>query len=209
GQQGASYLEKERKLDEAVRLMSLSYTPGPMDDLPKIYYLDALQIRVQDKLKQIQAVAPAWVQRGGNLQQLEMLLREFQQMLTLASSEWDIYYRRSTDGGQTWEPIKRLTNAPLPSARPSIALAGTDLHVVWYDLRDGNAEIYYKHSPDAGVSWTPDERLTNAPGDSLHPTVAANNDSVHVVWFDSRDGNAEIYYKRAKQAKNNRDLPNR
>lgn len=209
GQRGATYLEKERKLDEAIRLMGMSYTPGATDDLPLIFYLQALQIRVQDKLKQIQAAAPAWAQRGGSLQQLEALLREFQQMLTVANSEWDIYYRRSTDGGQTWEPMKRLTDAPLQSARPSIALAGAALHVVWYDLRNGNAEVYYKHSPNAGVNWTPDVRLTDAPGESLHPTIAATGDAAHVVWFDYRDGNAEIYYKRTRQRANNRDLPKR
>src|SRR5262249_31586121 len=61
GRQGATYLERERKLDEAVRLMELTYIPGPMEDVPKIYYVQAILIRAQDKLKQIQAAAPAWV----------------------------------------------------------------------------------------------------------------------------------------------------
>ena len=199
GQQSASYLEKERKIDEAVRLMALSYTPGPTDDLPRVDQLQALQIRVQDKVKQIQTAAPAWVQRGGDLAQLEALLREFQRRLALAGSEWDVYYRRSTDGGRTWEVAQRLTDAPSVSARPSLAAVGRDLHLVWYDGRDGNAEVYYKHSPDAGASWTPDVRLTAAPGDSLHPTVAATGAAVYVVWFDQRDGNAEIYFKEAAQ----------
>ncbi|MFN0109330.1 MAG: hypothetical protein ACKVZH_10800 [Blastocatellia bacterium] len=209
GQQGASYLEKDRKLNEALKLMALSYTPGPTDDLPKIHYQEALNIRVQDKIKQIQTAAPAWVQSGGNLQQLEAMLREFQQALTVAGTEWDVYYRRSIDGGQTWEPTQRLTNAPLPSMRPSIALAGNDLHVVWFDYRDGNAEIYYKHSPDSGVSWMPDEQLTAAPGDSFHPTVAVSSGFVHVTWFDNRVGNSEIYYKRLRQLSNVRSLPGR
>lgn len=200
GQQGASYLEKDRKLSEVLKLMALSYTPGPTDDLPKISYLDALNIRVQDKLKQIQSAAPAWVQRGGNQQQLEAMLREFQQALTAATLEWELYYRRSTDGGQTWEPTQRLTIAPLPSLRPSIALSGDELHLVWFDYRDGNAEVYYKHSADAGATWLPDERLTVAPGDSLHPTVAVGGGFVHVAWFDRRDGNAEIYYKRLRRS---------
>ncbi|HQR34673.1 MAG TPA: sialidase family protein [Blastocatellia bacterium] len=209
GQQGASYLEKDRKLNEALNLMALSYTSGPTDDLPKIHYQEALSIRVQDKIKQIQAAAPVWGQNGGNLQQLEAMLREFQQALTVATTEWEVYYRRSTDGGQTWEPVQRLTNAPLPSMRPTIALAGNDLHVVWFDYRDGNAEIYYKHSPDAGTNWMPDERLTYSPGNSLHPTVTAKQGAVHVVWFDNRDGNSEIYYKRLHQLANIRSLPGR
>ncbi len=198
GRQGAGYLERERKLDEAVRLMALTYIPGPTDGLPKIYYVQAILIRAQDKLKQIQAAAPAWVDHGGDLQQLQSLIREFERLWNLANTEWDVYYLRSLDGGQNWEPARRLTDAPLPSARPSLALAGNELHAVWFDLRDGNAEIYYKYSSDAGANWTPDERLTTAPGDSVQPAIAVNNNVVHVIWADSRDGNSEIYYKRTR-----------
>ena len=209
GRQGASYLEKDRKLNEAIQLMGLSYVPGPTDDLPKVHYLEALNIRLQDKFKQIEKAAPDWGQHGGDLQQLEVMLREFQQAFVVASTEWEIYYRRSTDGGQNWEPIQRLTNAPMPSLRPTVALAGNDLHLVWYDYKDGNAEIYYKHSPDAGVSWESDERLTNAPGDSFQPMIAIAGSAVHLVWSDQRDGNSEIYYKRLWKLPNGRSLPGR
>jgi hypothetical protein len=67
---------------------------------------------------------------------------------------------------------------------------------VWFDSRDGNNEVYYKESRDGGVTWTADERLTYAPDDSVHASVALSSDRAHVVWFDKRDGNAEIYYKR-------------
>jgi hypothetical protein len=30
----------------------------------------------------------------------------------------------------------------------------------------------------------------------MHPSVAAAGNTAHVVWFDRRDGDAEIYYKR-------------
>src|SRR6185295_1829777 len=97
GSQGASYLVKERKLDEAIRLMGLNYVPGPREDLPKIYYLDAMQVRIQDKVKQIQAAGPQWVQRGGDPERLESIFREFELVMNLATTEWEIYYTRSTD----------------------------------------------------------------------------------------------------------------
>lgn len=196
GRAGASYLEKERKLDQAVRLLALSYKPGPADDLPKIYYMDAMRLRVADKMKQIEKAAPGWVAQGGDPMKLEALLKEFERTMSLATTEWEIYYRRSTDGGATWGPETRLTNAPGPSQRPSLAVVGDRLHTVWFDGRDGNAELYYKHSEDGGETWGSDIRLTNAPGDSLNPSVAVSGSHVHVVWFDRRDGNAEIYYKR-------------
>jgi hypothetical protein len=60
-----------------------------------------------------------------------------------------------------------------------------------------DTELYAKRSRDGGGSWGPDVQLTTAPSSSMHATMAAGRQSLHVVWFDRRDGNEEIYYKRA------------
>jgi hypothetical protein len=70
------------------------------------------------------------------------------------------------------------------------------VHVVWEDSRDGFYEIYYKRSTDSGLNWGADTRLTYAPADSWLASVTVSGQVVHVVWFDQRDGNEEIYYKR-------------
>lgn len=110
--------------------------------------------------------------------------------------DWEIYYKRSTDAGATWGNDTRLTDSPGESYRSSIAVAGLNIHLVWYDQRDGNQEIYYKHSTDNGATWGPDTALTSDPAASFYPSVAVWGDKVHVVWTDERDGNREIYYKR-------------
>lgn len=159
-----------------------------------------MRMRVEDKVHQIHATAPTWVGHGGDPARLEAILRDFERMMKLAMSEWDIYYKRSTDGGLTWTADRRLTDAPRLSQRPSIAMSEDELHVVWFDGRDDNAEIYYKHSSDAGMTWEEDMRLTDAPGESLHASVAVSSEGdVHLVWFDHRDGNPEIYYKRSME----------
>jgi hypothetical protein len=61
--------------------------------------------------------------------------------------DWEIYYKQSTDGGINWIPGTRLTNNTAYSWYPQITVSGTVAHVVWYDNRDGNAEIYYKQDP--------------------------------------------------------------
>ena len=108
----------------------------------------------------------------------------------------EIYYKRSTDGGISWGTDTRLTNNTDTSWIPSITVSGLFVHVVWQDKRDGNWEIYYKRSNNAGVSWNADTRLTNYTSASLSPSVALSGLVVHVVWNDERDGNPEIYYKR-------------
>lgn len=109
----------------------------------------------------------------------------------------EIYYKRSTNGGTTWTPDTRLTNNTATSHFPSIAVWGQAVHVVWEEYRDGNAEIYYKRSFDGGTSWGADTRLTNDPASSLSPSVGVVDNQVHLTWFDQRDGNNEVYYKRS------------
>jgi len=113
---------------------------------------------------------------------------------------YEIYYKRSTDAGVTWGVYNQLTNNAAVSDYPSIAVSGPVVHVVWYDYRDGNLEIYYKRSMDAGITWGADIRLTNNPAWSGNPSVAVSGSVVNIVWFDDRDGNYEIYYKRSTDA---------
>jgi hypothetical protein len=113
---------------------------------------------------------------------------------------YEIYYKSSADGGISWGTDTRLTNNSAYSWYPTVAVSGSDVHVVWWDERDENDEIYYKRSTDAGVSWGADTRLTNNIGGSYSPSVAVSGSVVHVVWWDDRDGNDEIYYKRSTDA---------
>jgi hypothetical protein len=111
--------------------------------------------------------------------------------------DYEIYYKRSTDFGVSWQPDIRLTYAPGLSLNPSISGSGPNVHVVWYDNRDGNnSHIYYKRSTDFGVSWSQDTSLTSGIADSWVPFIAVSGTAVHVAWADRRDGNYEIYYKR-------------
>jgi hypothetical protein len=111
--------------------------------------------------------------------------------------DWEIYYKRSTDKGISWGTDTRLTNNTAFSGYPTVALSGSVVHVVWYDFRDGNWEIYYKHSTDAGISWGTDTRLTNDPAFSGFPSMSVSGSSVHIVWREQRNGNYDIYYKRS------------
>jgi len=116
----------------------------------------------------------------------------------------EIYYKCSTDNGATW-PVSpggdtRLTSPDSePSYFPSIAVAGANVHVVWCDGRDGTSgdEVYYKCSSDGGTTWSSDTRLSaNDNLQSRHPSIAVADPGLHVAWYDNRDGNNEVYYKR-------------
>jgi hypothetical protein len=114
--------------------------------------------------------------------------------------EYRIYYRSSIDNGITWNPITLLTGPSPLMASPDIAVKGNKIQVAWDDARDDGStmDIYYKNSTGGGTSWDPDMRLTYSEGfHSYHPRLDLNNATVHIVWWDLRDGNREIYYKRS------------
>jgi len=114
----------------------------------------------------------------------------------MRDGNFEIYYKRSTDYGQTWGQDTRLTDDTGESHSPSIAVSGSNVHIVWMENRDGNEEIYYKNSVDNGTAWSVDTRLTDDLNASQNASLAVCGEKVHVVWQDDRDGNWEIYFKR-------------
>jgi hypothetical protein len=101
-----------------------------------------------------------------------------------------------------WSDDIRLTDAPLISANPSIAVDGNNLYVVWQDARNNESyddyEIYFKKSTDNGKTWSEEMRLSNGPHYSDYPKVAVNGNNIHVIWTDDRNLDGfDIYYNRS------------
>ena len=112
-----------------------------------------------------------------------------------------VYYKRSTDYGNSWEDEIRFVDTESNAENPGVSIAGVMnpvVHVIWDDDRDGNKEIYYKRSSDWGVTWSNEIRLTNTPGASvqpnLHGCVCCGAD-IRIVWIEEHEGYAWIYYK--------------
>jgi hypothetical protein len=114
----------------------------------------------------------------------------------------EIFYKRSIDGGVTWQATKRLTWTSGTSYYPTIAANSSGgIHVVWHDDTPGNFEIYYKRSTNAGMTWQATERLSWSSVDSFWPSIASDSSNgVHCVWVDGNAGEwplHELYYKRS------------
>jgi hypothetical protein len=113
---------------------------------------------------------------------------------------YELYHKKSTDGGSAWSAARRLTWTSGFSWVPAAAVDSTAaVCVVWYDDTPGNPEVYFKRSADEGASWSTAERLSGTSGSSSHPSIAINpGNTIYVVWEDDTPGNSEIYYRRGK-----------
>jgi len=106
---------------------------------------------------------------------------------------WDIYFRQSADGGDTWKAIKQLTSNAGDSREPAIAVSGSNIYMVWSDSGD----ICFKRSIDRGATWSGDVWLTYGAVDTYEPAIAVNGSNIYVVWSDQKSEKRSIYFKRS------------
>ncbi len=117
----------------------------------------------------------------------------------------EIFFRRSLDGGDTWEEEQQITQPTGEhKSGPTIAVSdgGMIVHVAWIDARHGgilDTDIYYIRSTDGGVTWEEEVRITEAIWHSTVPRLAVDGSTVHLVWYDERKGYmlTDIYYRRS------------
>lgn len=113
------------------------------------------------------------------------------------TSYWQIYYKRSTNGGVTWSADRNISNTSGSSAvAPSVVVSGNIVHVVWQDHRNGYWQIWYMRSTDGGVTWGTQTSLSDySLTQCTYPSIAVSGQYVHVAWeANSSPGN--IYYRQ-------------
>ncbi len=105
-------------------------------------------------------------------------------------------------------PDMRIDRHPVPGSSmaidPQIAASGEKVYVVWSDDRNGrnSGDIHFNRSLDGGATWLPNAlRLdTDLPGSaqSTAPRIAAVDESVYVVWEETRENlYRDIYFNKS------------
>ena len=110
-----------------------------------------------------------------------------------------VYHKISTDGGNTWSKISRLS-VPLNGLRfPDIAADQVGgVHIVWEHPFSGNTDIMYKTSTDSGMTWQTPQRLTWTSGYAGSAKIAVDlSGGIHICYIDDTPGNNEIFYKES------------
>jgi hypothetical protein len=120
----------------------------------------------------------------------------------------NLYMRRSTDGGVTWQPEVKLTTSN-GAYRVAVNASDLNVYVTWMDYRPGNTwDLYLRKSIDGGATWQPEVKMVagnNSVG-AERPDLVLLGNSVHLFWMSAFDNLppcytmpncSEVFYKRS------------
>lgn len=141
---------------------------------------------------------------------------------SLCPSCSDIFYRRSTDNGQTWSSPVNLSRSPEGSTKPQIKLDGQGgVHVTWdegwdfYTGRGSPQSVAYAHSLDNGETWS-SPALFRAPtsvGKPQQITLGVDGKGQLVIVWRVEAGlkpeSRVVYYQVSKDRGNSWSAPRR
>ena len=108
------------------------------------------------------------------------------------SNQRELGFKKSTDRGQSWSSIERLTDAEGQSHRPWLSYDNGKLHLVWDDSRPphGGSEIYYKR-------WEADVGINEGEKPEISSLLTAYpnpfNSTTLMAYSNLRGGDIEIY----------------
>lgn len=129
----------------------------------------------------------------------------------------DVHFTKSTDGELSWSNPVRI-NDDVSTANwqwfstMSVAPNGR-IDAVWLDTRDNPntllSSLYYSFSKDGGLTWSVNERLSEAfdphlgwpqqekMGDYFH--MVSDNEGAHLAWAATFNGEQDVYYSYISQ----------
>jgi hypothetical protein len=132
------------------------------------------------------------------------------------TTDTDIWFTRSTNGGNTWSSRIRLNDDAVGNGRDQfhpwtfVDRNGT-ISVIFYDRRNDPAnllmDVYLTQSTNGGITWTPNQRVTTVSSDPTAGQLKAGllgeyigltsiDGCVHPVWTDTRLGNQDVFTSR-------------
>lgn len=112
----------------------------------------------------------------------------------------EVFFRRSTDGGATFEAVQNLSSSAVVFSNfPKVAAEGSAIFVVWTEwthVPTVPGDILLRTSTDGGATFDPAEDLSSNFGFSIGPEIAVQMPNIFVAWMDDTPGNVDILFRR-------------
>jgi hypothetical protein len=116
----------------------------------------------------------------------------------------DIYFKSSSDNGNSFSTTKDLSATNGSSTDPQIAAAENYVYIIWSDDTTGNGDLYFKSSADNGTSFGFLKNLsTNLDGPAHFPQIKTTGNNVYVVWQDETPEKGRIRFRASNDAGDN------
>jgi hypothetical protein len=113
---------------------------------------------------------------------------------------YDVFFSRSSDGGQNFSAPTNLSSAndPGDSTSPQIATdASGNIDVVWEE-DSINLGVFFSHSTNGGGSFSPPMNLSPNSAGASAPQIAVGVDgSINLVWQDTVNFVSVIFFSRS------------
>lgn len=114
------------------------------------------------------------------------------------SKNMEIYFSKSTDGGETFSVPQNISNNEEFSQSPSIATNGSDVFVTWSNDHMGKTTIFFSKSTDGGETFSSPKNISDNTGYSSGPFITSNGANVFVAWFYHVEGkNPDILFSKS------------
>lgn len=121
-------------------------------------------------------------------------------------NNYDIYFKKSKDNGNTFSKSINLSNNTGFSEHPQIAISNNGIFIVWADnTHSNNTEIMFTKSIDDGTEFSKVINLSNTSKNSNNVEISAFNENVYVVWQDIDQNNiknSSITFKSSNDSGN-------
>ncbi len=143
---------------------------------------------------------PQFVSKGG----VEYVV--FQSFLVQRRSTYQLYLKKSTDGGNSWSEAKRITDfderingrtvesADFDNQRPDFKIDDSTIHLAWErrNISEANPQIYYVKLDLDGNPKEDPEKVSADGRTCNYPKIAKYKGNIFITWFDNRMGDYHV-----------------
>ncbi len=102
-----------------------------------------------------------------------------------SSGQVAVFYRRSTDGGITWDPSVQMTSFAGNLGLEMWIQCYGDTVVIAYEKVESDNNIYYRYSTDGGNTWSTEAVLRGGSYNQEAPSIWIWGNNMHMVWADN------------------------
>jgi coproporphyrinogen III oxidase len=116
------------------------------------------------------------------------------------TGDGNIYFRRSSNYGNIFDEIEKLSNVNASSSEPQMSTYQNNLYLIWTQSTFNNMKIFFESSRNLGSDFYNSVDLSRNLTSSYYPRLETSQGNIYVVWKDGNNlDDTHIYFKRISE----------